>query len=42
MIEDVSFLFGVEGFCLCVRKRGLGGGGKDVIFFLYKMKSMTL
>lgn len=33
MIEDVSFLFGVEGFCLCVRKRGLGGGGKDVIFF---------
>lgn len=33
MIEDVSFLFGVEGFCLCVRKRGLGGG-KDVIFFI--------
>lgn len=40
MIEDVSF-YGVEGFCLCARD-DWGGGGKDVIFFLYKMKSMTL
>lgn len=32
MIEDVSFLFGVEGFCLCARE-DWGGGGKDVIFF---------